>query len=125
MVARGRLLAPALIALLAVVSAACEKVPLVAPTGSTIILTAPTTIVSTTDSIEIVAQVIEAAGTPPHSGTHVTFATTLGRIEPSDAVTDTTGRASARFSPNGATGTATITATSGGASTGNNGLKVS
>jgi adhesin/invasin len=125
MVARSRLLAPPLVALLALVAAACERVPLVAPTGSTIVLTAPTIIVSTTDSIEIVAQVIEAAGTPPHSGTHVTFATTLGRIEPTDAVTDATGRASARFSPNGASGTATITASSGGASTGNNGLKVS
>lgn len=100
---------------------ACEKVPLVAPTGSTITLTAATRVLSSTGTTTVIAQIIEAAGTPPHSGTHVTFTTTLGRIEPSEAVTDINGRATATFIPDGANGTATIGALSGGATTGEDG----
>jgi Big-like domain-containing protein/PKD domain-containing protein len=104
---------------------ACQKVPLLAPTGSTITLTATTNALSANGSIPIVAQVIEAAGTPPHSGTHVTFVTTLGQIQPSEAETDVNGQVSATFTAGGSNGTATITAISGGASTGaTGGLKI-
>ena len=48
---------------------ACEKVPLLAPSGSTIILTAATNVLAVNGTADIVAQVLEAAGTPPHSGT--------------------------------------------------------
>src|SRR5262245_58355536 len=104
---------------------ACEKVPLFAPTGSTITLTAPANALSANGTLTIPAQVLEAPGTPPHSGTHVNITTTLGRVEPSDVTTDASGRATAMFVAGGANGTATITAVSGGATTGaNGGLKI-
>ena len=106
---------------LAFAAPACEKVPLVAPSGSTITLTAATNALSANGTITIVAQVLEAAGTPPHSGTHVTFTTTLGRIDPPEVKTDVSGRATATFIAGGSNGTATITAVSGGATTGSTG----
>jgi PKD repeat protein len=102
-------------------AAACEKVPLLAPTGSTITLSASTNSLSANGSTTIIAQVLEAAGTPPHSGTHVTFTTSLGRVDPSEAETDANGRAVATFIANGLNGMATITAISGGATTGSDG----
>lgn len=115
-----RLLRPAvLLAMLVLVS--CEKVPLLAPTGSTIIVTAGTSVLSANGTTTIIAQVLEQAGTPPHSGTQVTFTTTLGRIEPAQASTDVNGRATATFAANGSNGTATISALSGGATTGTDG----
>jgi hypothetical protein len=99
-------------------AAGCEKVPLLAPSGSTITLTASTTALPSNGTTDIVAQVLEASGTPPHSGTHITFTTTLGRIEPADPTTDVGGRVIVRFFAGGSNGTAIITASSGGASTG-------
>lgn len=99
----------------------CEKVPLLAPTGSTITLTASTTALSANGTTSIIAQVLEASGTPPHSGTHITFTTTLGRIEPSEIATDINGRAIVTFLAGSANGTATIVAISGGATTGTDG----
>ncbi|PYR34070.1 MAG: hypothetical protein DMF90_18520, partial [Acidobacteria bacterium] len=96
----------------------CEKVPLLAPTGSSITLTTSTNVVSANGSAVVLAQVLEAAGTPPHSGTHVVFTTTLGRVEPSDTTTDTSGRATVTFFASSNNGTATISASSGGANTG-------
>lgn len=118
MVSRCRSVALAGLALLTLVVSACEKVPLMAPTGSTITLSAPTNALGVNGSTDVVAQVLEAAGTPPHSGTRVTFLTTLGRIEPADATTDASGRVVVKFLPGGNSGTALISATSGGASTG-------
>src|SRR5436190_10541501 len=82
---------------LSVLCVACERVPLLAPTGSTITLTASTTALSANGSTILVAQVIEAAGTPPHSGTHIIFTTTLGRVVPPEVETDVNGRAAATF----------------------------
>jgi len=121
MVTRCRRLSLAGVALLLLAAVACEKVPLLAPSGSSIVLTAPTNALSASGTTTIVAQILESAGTPPHSGTHVTFTTTLGRIEPSEAATDANGRVSVTFTPNGASGTAIITAGSGGATTGSTG----
>src|SRR5688572_18655631 len=104
---------------------ACEKVPLMAPAGSTIILTASTNALPANGTTDIIAQVLEAAGTPPHSGTLVTFTTTLGTMEPAEARTDVGGRVVVRFLTGTANGSAVITATSGGATTGTNGaLKI-
>jgi len=100
----------------AVLTAACEKVPLLAPSGSTITLTTATSGVPFNGSADIIAQVIEPAGTPPHSGTHITFTTSLGTIQPLEAQTDLNGRATVKFLAGGASGVATITAISGGAS---------
>ena len=104
---------------------ACEKVPLLAPTGSTITLTTTATALSANGTAPVIAQVLEASGFPPHSGTHVTFVTTLGQLQPSEAETDVNGQVTATFVAGGSNGTATITAVSGGATTGSAGaLKI-
>jgi adhesin/invasin len=113
---------------------ACDKVPLLAPTGSVITLLAGTNTVSLNSEITIIATVIEngaapstgtgtgtsttsraGAGTPVQNGTLISFTTTLGRIEPSEARTHN-GQVSVRFISGSASGNATITAFSGGAS---------
>src|SRR5207253_5386798 len=66
-------------------------------------------------STQLIAQVLEASGTPPHSGTHVSFTTTLGTIQPSEAETDIAGRVFATFFAGNTSGTATISAISGAA----------
>jgi len=114
---------------------ACDKVPLLAPTGSVITLLAGTNTVSLNSEITIIATVIEngtapaggggtgtttttsraGAGTPVQNGTLISFTTTLGRIEPSEARTHN-GQVNVKFISGGASGNATITAFSGGAS---------
>jgi hypothetical protein len=95
---------------------ACERVPLLAPSGSTLTLTSPTTALPINGTAPIGVQVIEPSGTPPHSGTHVTFTTTLGTLFPTEAETDSSGQAITQFRAGNASGTATITAISGGSS---------
>src|SRR5262245_31017491 len=109
------------LATIMLLTGACEKVPLLAPSGSTIQLTANTNVLPINGSTTIIAQVLEAAGTPPHSGTHVTFTTSLGSLQPSDVSTDVGGRAFTTFLAGNNNGTATISALSGGASVGTNG----
>ena len=123
----GRLVVVALLAGAVLATASCQKVPLLAPSGSTITLTAGTNVVAANGSVTLIAQVIEPAGTPPHPGTHVIFTTTLGVVEPAEATTDINGRALATFKAGGMNGTATITASSGGAvsATGTNALRIS
>jgi PKD repeat protein len=111
---------------------ACHKMPLVAPSGTAITLTAATNVLPVNGSVEITAVLIEGGqqaaqgqnqqattapgvGTPVHNGTLVTFTTTLGRIEPAEART-TAGRATVRLIADGRSGTATVRAFSGGAS---------
>ena len=95
--------------------------PLLAPTGSTISLTVGATALPVNGAVTIIAQVLESAGVPPHSGTEVTFTTTLGTIQPATAHTDVSGRVTVIFSAGTSNGTATIGALSGGASTGTTG----
>src|SRR5262245_65221280 len=98
MVARLRAIILASLPVAGVVLAmACERVPLLAPTGSTITLTSSATALPINGSAEIIAQVIEAAGTPPHSGTQITFTTNLGSVQPSVADTDVAGSVIVRF----------------------------
>jgi mucin-2 len=142
----------AAIAFLLFVSA-CDKVPLLAPTGSVISLFPAATNVPVNGSIEIVVTVIEngtaatptttpgtttpgttttggttttpattttsstraGAGTPVQNGTLVSFTTTLGTIEPREARTQN-GEVRVKFTAQGQSGLATITAYSGGAS---------
>src|SRR3954468_6983897 len=110
---------------------ACDKVPLLAPTGSVITLLPTTNTVSLNSEVDIIATVIEngvavggsgptvttrsGGGTAVQNGTLVTFTTTLGRIEPSEARTHN-GQVTVKFITDGSSGTATITAYSGGAS---------
>lgn len=117
MIARHRVaLLAAVAAILA--SAACQKVPLLAPSGSTITLTSAATALPLNGTTTIIAQVIEPSGTPPHSGTSVTFTTTLGTIQPSQATTDVNGQAVVTFKAGTQSGTANISAISGGAASG-------
>jgi Bacterial Ig-like domain (group 1)/PKD domain len=115
--------------------AACDKVPLLAPTGSSITLIPVTTTVSLNSEVTIIATVIEngaaapgtgtgagsnvprsGAGQPVQNGTLITFTTTIGRIEPAEARTHN-GQVSVKLITGGASGSATITAYSGGALT--------
>jgi hypothetical protein len=125
-------------------ASACDKVPLLAPTGSVISLFAAANTVPLNGDVEIVANVIEngttaatpttpgngtpgtttpgttstttaGAGTPVQNGTLVSFTTTIGRIEPSEARTSN-GQVRVRFIAGNQSGVATITAFSGGAS---------
>ena len=126
-------------------AAGCDKVPLLAPTGSVITIFATASTVPVNGETEIIANVIEngvtaspttpangngtpgtttpgttstttaGAGTPVQNGTLVSFTTTIGRIEPSEART-TNGQVRVKFIAAGQSGTATITAFSGGAS---------
>ena len=83
MISRRRLatlvLAPAALFL---IETACNRVPLLAPSGSSITLATATSVLPINGTATIIAQVIEAAGTPPQAGTHVTFTTSLGTIQP-------------------------------------------
>lgn len=124
--------------------AACDKVPLLAPTGTVITLFPTTTTVPLNSEVTIVATVIENGvaaagsgstsggttstsrtgnGTPVQNGTVVTFTTTIGRIEPSEARTHN-GEVTVKLITGSASGTATITAYSGGASAQITNLKV-
>ncbi len=129
-------------------AAACDKVPLMAPTGSVITLFSSSMTVPANGEVDIIATVIEngtaappstgttpgngtgttpgtgatptttttrAAGTPVQNGTVVRFTATIGIIEPQEARTHN-GEVRVKFRGNGQSGTATITAYSGGAS---------
>jgi hypothetical protein len=126
-------------------SSACDKVPLLAPGGTVITIFPASNTVPLNGEIEIVATAIEngttattppttpstpgtpttpttptttsttGAGTPVQNGTVITFTTTIGRIEPTDARTQN-GQVRVRFIAGNQSGTATITAFSGGAS---------
>jgi adhesin/invasin len=93
--------------------ASCDKIPLTAPTESTITLTISTTVVPINGSAEIIASVIESAGTPVHNGTIVTFTASFGTVEPREAQT-VGGTARAKFTGT-SSGVATISAFSGSA----------
>lgn len=104
------------LAIATAVAVACDKVPLTAPTGSTIRLTTNTNIVAINGTAEITATVIESAGTPVHNGTTVSFTTDFGRLDPPEART-VNGRATTTFIAGGQSGTVHINAVSGAAST--------
>jgi plastocyanin len=98
----------------AVLSSTCDSVPLTAPTNSTIVLTAGTTVLPVGGSTVLTAEVIEPAGTAVHNGTTVRFFTSLGRVDPAEAQTRN-GIATATFFAGDASGLADVRATSGGA----------
>jgi PKD repeat protein len=112
----------------------CSEVPLLAPTGSKISLLPEANSVSLNSQIQIVATVFEngiatsggngsgvttgnvsGSGTPVQNGTQVTFTTSTGNIQPSQAYT-TNGQVTVTFVAGSTSGTATITAYSGGTS---------
>lgn len=115
----SRIIALVAFVVLSFISNACEKVPLLAPTDSTISLTLSeeTTNVGLNSTLQVTAIVIEGSGTAPQNGTVVTFTTTLGHLDPVEART-TNGRASTTFHTGNRSGTATLRAFSGGADAG-------
>jgi adhesin/invasin len=105
----------AIIALLPIAATtACDKVPLTAPTGSTVTLTTNTEILAVNGTAELTATVLESAGTFVQNGTVVTFTTTLGTLEPAEARTQN-GKATVRLHAGTRSGTATVRAVSGSA----------
>jgi PKD repeat protein len=110
-VSRPRLLLPILL-IGVTVSTACDKVPLLAPTSSTITLIVSTTVVPVNGTADVSASVTESAGTPVQNGTVVTFTSSFGVIEPAEARTNG-GKANVRFIASSQSGTARIGAFSG------------
>ncbi|MGE0361207.1 MAG: PKD domain-containing protein [Vicinamibacterales bacterium] len=94
-------------------ASACDKVPLLAPTNSSIRLVANVSVLPTNGSTEITAVVIESAGTPVQNGTVVTFTSSLGTVEPREART-TNGQVTVRYNSGSQSGSAKIGAFSGG-----------
>ena len=99
-----------------VLSTACERVPLTAPTASTITITSDQAVLPLNGTATVRAVVIEAGGTPVHNGTMVTFTSTLGTIDPVEAKT-VSGIATATFKAGSTSGKSNIKAFSGGATT--------
>lgn len=101
-----------ILAMLAGIS--CDRVPLLAPTNSSVTLDAGTRVLETGASTTLSAMVIESSGTPVQNGTTVRFTTTLGRVDPAEAQTRN-GVATTTFFAGDASGVAEVRATSGGA----------
>jgi hypothetical protein len=99
---------------LAVGLAACDKVPLLAPTNSAITLSASTRVLPLNGSTGLSAFVTESSGTPVQNGTTVRFTTTLGSVEPVETQT-INGLAVATFLAGSSSGVADVRAVSGGA----------
>lgn len=93
---------------------ACDKVPLLAPTNTTIRLVSGLGVLPVAGSTDITAVVIESAGTPVQNGTVVTFTSSLGTVEPREARTQN-GQVTVRFIAGSQSGSAKIGAFSGGA----------
>lgn len=127
---RSSLVKLAVVAVCGVLAASCQKVPLVAPSGTAITLVPTVEVLPLNGSTDIIAVLIEGgfsggdddgsgtttagAGTAVHNGTLVTFTTSLGRLEPGEARTEG-GRATVRLIADGRSGTARVTAFSGSA----------
>ncbi len=102
----------AALAAVALATAACERALQVAPTSSLLSLMATSTSVPLNGAIEITAT-LTANGGAVKDGTLVTFSSNLGTLEPVEAYT-ANGRASVRLRAGTISGTAQITASSGG-----------
>jgi PKD repeat protein len=110
--ATGRARLGALIALI-LAGGGCTRMPLTAPTKSTIQLSAAPT-VPLNGSVDVVATVIEGSGTPVQDGTLVSFTATLGHVEPPETRTEH-GTVTVKFVAGTQSGMATVTALSGAA----------
>lgn len=97
-----------------VTAAGCDRAQLLAPTSSTITVSAATRVLPTGGSTEVTAFVLEQSGTPVQNGTIVRFTTTLGRVDPQEAQTRN-GLAIATFFAGTSSGVAQVRAISGGA----------
>jgi hypothetical protein len=112
----GEIRIPLAAIIVALVTSTCDKAPLLAPTGSSITVSAPTNVLPLGGSTEIQAFVLESANTPVQNGTSVRFLATLGTLNPPEAQTRN-GVATTTFIGT-TSGTAQIRAVSGAAGTG-------
>lgn len=109
----GRVRIAALL-LAAAVAAGCEKAQLLAPTNSTITVSAAARILPLGGTTQITATLLEQGGTPVQNGTTVRFSTTLGSVDPVEAQTRN-GIAVTTFSAGNVSGIADVRAISGAA----------
>ena len=98
---------------LALMAAGCDKAQLLAPTGSTVTLTAGSIVLPTGGTTQVTAFVSESSGTPVQNGTMVRFTTNLGQVDPVEVQTSN-GYAVASFMAGDSAGVAEVRATSGG-----------
>src|SRR5262245_36730076 len=98
---------------LAFAATACDTVPLTAPSGSSLTISAASSFVATGGTTEVTAFVMEEGGLPVQNGTSVRFTTNLGRMEPAEAQTRN-GYAISTFVAGEIAGLADVSASSGG-----------
>jgi len=101
-----------LLGLTALLAAGCDKVPLTAPTQSTVTVSAASKVLPLGGTAEVSAYVAEQAGTPVQNGTVVRFTTNLGRVDPVEVQTRN-GMAITTFLAGDVSGVADVKATSG------------
>jgi hypothetical protein len=110
----ARLAGIAALALTQLAVIACDRVPLMAPSQSTVTVTSATLVLPAGGSTEVTAFVAEQGGTPVQNGTVVRFTTNLGRVDPVEAQTRN-GLAITTFHAGDTSGVADVRATSGSA----------
>jgi PKD domain len=99
--------------LAALLAGACDKASPVAPTGTTLSVSAtPSQIAASGESATIRVTAIRPNGTPAYQGTQIRLDTTLGTVEPV-VETDRDGVATGSLEGDGRIGTATVTARTG------------
>ena len=103
----------AALAVSVIAGGSCTQMPLTAPTESTIQVFSTASTVPLNGTADIVATVTEPSGTLVQNGTLVTFTATLGRLDSAEARTEN-GKVTVRFIAGNQSGTATVTALSGG-----------
>ena len=102
-----------LLGLTGLLATGCDKVPLTAPTDSTLTVSASANVLPLGGSAEVSAYVAEDGGTQVQNGTVVRFTTNLGRVDPVEVQTRN-GIARTTFLAGDVSGLADIKATSGG-----------
>lgn len=112
---KRRLAGVTALALVQLAVVACDKMPLMAPTSSTVTVRSAALILPAGGSTEVTAFVAESGGTPVQNGTVVRFTTTLGRVDPVEAQTRN-GMAATTFLAGDVSGIAEVRATSGSTS---------
>lgn len=103
-----------------VLVAGCDKAQLLAPTRSTITISAGAVVLPPNGTTEITAVVTEEAGTPVQNGTTVRFSATVGRVDPVESQTRN-GVAITTFFAENSSGIAVVRAISGAGSGGESG----
>ncbi len=104
-----------LITLLLLVSLACESPTPVAPAESGLTISANPTRIDIDGATEISVLARKADGAAVNAGTEITFTTTLGKLDPTIALTDDRGQARTSLTGDGRVGVATVEASSGAA----------